>query len=78
MKRIKYQYLLWEQNFGTEDAPQVKQHFIPKDLLYSEDSFEAAKREAHNGEYEIYDDGQPDTAVEPTTDEILNAMLGVM
>ena len=74
MKRIKYMYLAWEQNIGTE----VKQHFNPKDFLYSEETLDAAKREAYNGEYEIYDDGQTEPVAEPTTDEILNAMLGVM
>lgn len=77
MKRIKYMFLAWEQNTGTEDAPEVKQHFIPKDFQYSEETFEAAKREAYNGEYEIYDYGQPNPVAEPTTDEIINAMLGV-
>lgn len=57
MKRIKYDYLLHESNVGTEESPDIKQHFITKDFPYSEESFEAAKREAHNGEYEIYDDG---------------------
>lgn len=60
MKRIKYEYLLHECNVGTEESPDIKQHFITKDFPYSEESFEAAKREAHNGEYEIYEDGQPD------------------
>lgn len=77
MKRIKYEYLLWERNNGTEESPDIKQHFITKDFSYSEDSFEAAKREAYNGEYEIYDDGQPEPVAEPTAEEILNAMLGV-
>jgi hypothetical protein len=71
-------FLAWERNVGTEDAPEIKRHFINKDFPYYEDSFEAAKREAYNGEYEIYDDGQPAPVAEPTTDEILNAMLGVM
>lgn len=74
MKRIKYMYLAWEQNIGTE----VKQHFIPKDIPYSTETLAVAKREAYNGEYEIYDDGQPEPVAEPTTDEIINAMLGVM
>lgn len=77
MKRIKYEYLLWERNVGTEESPDIKQHFITKDFAYSEETFAAAEREANNGEYEIYDDGQPDPVAEPTIDEILNAMLGV-
>lgn len=36
-----------------------------------------AKAEADNGEYTIDDDGQPKPVAEPTTEDILNAMLGV-
>lgn len=36
-----------------------------------------AKVEAYNGEYIIEDDGQPEPVSEPTTDEILNTLLGV-
>ena len=71
MKRIKYMYLAWEQNDGTE----VKQHFIPKDFPYSEDTFEAAKREAYNGEYEIYDDGQLDPSLQPTQLDRIEAQI---
>lgn len=46
-------------------------------MPWSEINEEIAKCEAYNGEYEIYDDGQSEPVVEPTTDEILNAMLGV-
>lgn len=77
MKRIKYEYLLWERNDGTEEAPDIKQHFITKDFAYHEESFEAALREAWNGEYEIYDDGQPEPVPEPTLNEVVNALLGV-
>lgn len=77
MQRIKYEYLLWERNDGTEESPDIKQHFIIKDFAYSDESFEAAKREAYNGEYEIYEDGKPEPVAEPTAEEILNAMLGV-
>ena len=66
MKRIKYEFLLWELNEGTEESPDIKQHFITKDFAYSEESFEAAEREAYNGEYEIYDDGQTDPIDVPT------------
>jgi hypothetical protein len=75
MKRIKYEYLLWEQNNGTEEAPDIKQHFITKDFLYSDGSFEAAQREAWNDEYEIYDDGQPDPADIPTFEDRMEAQL---
>ena len=49
----------------------------PVEMTWSEANEEIAKAEAYNGEYEIFDDGQPEPVEEPTADEILNAMLGV-
>lgn len=60
MKRIKYIFLSSEVNHGTEEEPDIERKFIPKDFPYSEEGFEAAKREAYGGEPEIYDDGQPE------------------
>lgn len=64
MKRIKWVYCS-ESNLGTEEEPIIKQIFIPKDFRYSEEAEEAAKHEAYNGEYEIYDDGLPEPEPEP-------------
>lgn len=47
------------------------------EMGWNEANEEIAKREADNGEYTIEDDGQPEPVAEPTTDDILNAMLGV-
>lgn len=66
MKRIKYVFLSTEINHGTEEIPNVEQIFIPKDFRYSEETHEAAKREAYKGEYEIYDDGQPEPVDVPS------------
>jgi hypothetical protein len=77
MKRIKYVFLSTEINHGTEENPNIEQIFISKDFRYSEESHEAAKREAYKGEYEIYDDGLPEPVVEPTAEEMFNALLGV-
>lgn len=41
---------------------------------WNEANEEVAKREADNGEYTIYDDGQP---VKVSADDVLNALLGV-
>ena len=65
MKKIRYMFQSGESAYEME-------------MPWSESSESIAKMEALNGEYEIYDDGQPEPVVEPTTDEILNAMLGVM
>ena len=65
MKRIKYTFLSFDKN--AEDGG-VKQ-FIDKDFLFSEEILEAVKAEAYNGEYEIYDDGQPEPELKQTPEE---------
>lgn len=47
------------------------------EIPWSDANEEIAKTEADNGDYSIFDDGQPapDTS---TTDDVLNALLGVM
>lgn len=76
-KIIKYKFVAGEENHGTKEAPNIEQIFLDKTMIWSEANEKIVKAEAYNGEYEIYDDGQvePDTA---TTDDVLNAMLGVM
>lgn len=74
MKRIKYIFLSAEINTGTEEAPEIKQIFILKDFIYSEEGEEAAKVEAYNGIYEIYEDGEEEP-VEPQTLEQRTAAL---
>ena len=66
MKRIKWEYAL---------ESGIKPKLILKDFPYSEEAFEAAKREAYNGEYEIYDDGQPAPTAVPTQLDILEAQV---
>lgn len=66
-----------------ENAPVEYEHFTEEILTpvimgWNETNEEIAKKEAHNGEYTIEDDGQPEPVRQPTTDEIINAMLGVM
>ena len=75
MKIIKYKFLSAEINRGTDDAPIIEQFFIEKTMDWNEINEETAKREAYNGEYTIEDDGQPEPV--ETTDDILNALLGV-
>lgn len=75
MKRIKYQYLSSEINYGTQENPNIKQNFISKDWEYSEETLEAAKKEAYNNEYEIYDDGQLELVEKPTQLDIIEAQI---
>ena len=46
-------------------------------MQWSEANEEIAKAEAYNGEYTIEEIEVPVPVIEPTADEILNAMLGV-
>ena len=46
-------------------------------MAYTEANEAIAKKEAYNGEYTIEDDGQPDPEAVETTDDVLNALLGV-
>lgn len=76
MKVLKYR-LMTEANNGTEEQPDIQQIFSDVSLGWSEANEETAKREAYNGEYTIEDDGEPEPTQEPTTDDVLNALLGV-
>jgi hypothetical protein len=76
MKKIKYN-LCTIVNHGTEESPNIEEILSPVTMGWSEANEEIAKREAYNGEYTIEDDGQPELVAEPTTEELLNAILGV-
>ena len=76
MKVLKYR-LMTEVNNGTEEKPDIQQTFADVSLGWSEANEEIAKREAYNGVYTIEDDGEPEPEQEPSTDEVLNALLGV-
>ena len=77
MKILKYN-LCTRVNHGTEAAPEWENILTPVEMGWNEVNEETARREAYNGEYTIEDDGQPEPVAEPTADEVLNAMLGVM
>lgn len=65
MKILKY-------NLCTEEGI-----LFPVEMDWNEANEEIAKREAYNGEYTIEDDGQPEPKTEVSTDDVLNALLGV-
>ena len=77
MKIIKYKFLSAEINHGTEEEPKIEQIFLEKSMAYTEANEEIAKTEAWGGEYTIEDDGQPEPEAVETTDDVLNALLGV-
>jgi hypothetical protein len=76
MKIIKYK-LCTKVNHGTEEEPVWEEILNPVEMGWNEANVEIAKAEAYNGEYTIEDDGQPEPEQSLTTDDILNALLGV-
>lgn len=81
MKWIKYQ-LNNPVNVGTDNEPVFIDNLSDKALSYCEANLAIAEKEAHEGKYSIDDDGQPESepepVAEPTTDDVLNVLLGVM
>lgn len=75
-KVIKYSFLSCEVNHGTEENPIIEQIFLEKSMGWSEANEAIAQKEAYNGVYTIEDDGQPEPDTS-TTDDVLNALLGV-
>ena len=58
----------------TEEGEEI---LSPVEMGWNERNEETARMEAYNGEYTIEDDGLPEPEAEATTDEVLNALLGV-
>ena len=85
MKWIKYKLCSGEINRGTEENPDIEPILHEKSMEWSKASEEIAKREAHNGEYTIEEDGQAEPEPVETEEakrireleEVLNALLGV-
>lgn len=75
MKRLLYSIQGKTLIANEEGKVEEVDVLIPADIPWSEENEARAKRESHNGEYTIEDDGQPEPE---TTDDVLNAMLGVM
>ena len=76
MKKIKYN-LSTRINHGTEENPQIEEILSPVTMGWNETNEKIAGKEAHKGEYTIEDDGQPEPEAVETTDDVLNALLGV-
>ena len=66
---------------GYEEKVEVEQIFSDVEIRCTEANFEAnyaiAEKEAYNGVITVEDDGEPEPVAEPTTEDILNALLGV-
>lgn len=67
-KIIKYN-LCTKVNHGTEEEPNIVEILFPVELGWSDANEEIAKEEAHNGEYTIEDDGQPEPDPKQTPEQ---------
>ncbi len=65
MKIIKYD-IVNMVNYGTEENPKLEEVRYAVQMGWNAENEEIAKLEAHNGEYTIEDDGQPDPANIPS------------
>ena len=74
MKIIKYN-LCTKINRGTEESPEIKEILTPAEMPWNEANEAIAKKEAHNSEYEIVDDGQPDPADTPSQLDVIEAQV---
>lgn len=65
----------------NNDTEEAEQQLSLADVIVrnpTEKDIARAAEIAYNGEYTIEDDGQPEPETEVSTDDVLNAMLGVM
>ena len=67
-KIIKYN-LCAKVNHGTEEEPNIVEILSPVKMGWNEANEEIAKEEAHNGEYTIEDDGEPELEPMPTPEQ---------
>lgn len=85
MRIIKYQLMTEVKNtyldMDGKETEEVTQIFSDVEIRCTAANFEAnyaiAEKEAYNGEITVEDDGEPEPVKEPTTEELLNALLGV-
>lgn len=74
MLKIKYK-IQNRVNIGTDESPVWHEDFVGKEIPYNETNEAIAKAEAHNGEYTIEDDGQPDPADTPSQLDVIEAQV---
>ena len=69
MKIIKY-FQCEFVDVGTDEQPETRQVLSAVTLTWSEANEAIAKMEAHNGEYTIEDDGQPEPEIPSGDDSV--------
>lgn len=73
MKILKYN-LCTKVNYGTEEEPKIEEILSLVTMGWNEANEETAKKEAHNGEYEIIDDGIEEIT-QPTWQDRIEAQV---
>ena len=71
MKKIKYELL--QSIVADEDGTETVT-ILGAEMPWSEAAEEIAKAEALNGQYEIYDDGEPEPAAKNSAEERIAAL----
>ena len=74
MKLIKYQTLQTTVIDGVEQ-PKSEEYMSSLTVAWSPEAEETAKREAYKGEYEIFDNGNPDPEEQPTQLDRIEAQI---
>ena len=74
MKLIRYQMLQTTIIDGVE-LPLSEEYMSSITLPYSAENEEIAKCEAYKGEYEVFDNGIPDPAEQPTQLDAIEAQV---
>lgn len=79
MKKIRYAILGYTDVFNPETEEVEQKESIAYNIIdYSPETEAKVKEISYNGDYETFDDGEPEPVAEPTTDDVLNVLLGVM
>lgn len=81
-KIIKYKFISCEVNRGTEENPNIEKIILgkaitcPTQAVYDA-NYPIAEKEAIPGTIEVSGEFDPEPEVQPSAEEILNALLGV-
>jgi hypothetical protein len=75
MKWINFKKKVGETNIGTADKPIFEPVLQEMSVEYSPANDTIIKQIAHNSDYEIVDDGQPDPADTPSQLDVIEAQV---
>ena len=81
-KEITYQFLDAEINHGTDEEPDIEQIISDRIVICPTETafikmYPLVEKDAIPGSINVDGEFDPETEVEPTTDDILTALLGV-